>query len=81
MLTEILKDCEDMELSSEIVRKESDLRKEVPGVLDKIKKFVKTKDGAEWFAPQDEFLKDRELSLRKSDGRIYLFWLRILLSQ
>ncbi len=68
MLTEILKDCEDMGIRYDIVRKESDLRKEVPGVLEKVHKSLKEKDGATWFAPQDEFLKDRETVVKKTDG-------------
>ena len=68
MLEEILKDCIDMGIKYDIVRKESDLRKEVPDVLPKIKKFLKEKDGAQWFAPNDEFLKDRETVIKKSNG-------------
>lgn len=68
MLIEILKDCEDMGIKYDIVRKESDLRKEVPQVLEKVKKSLKEKDGALWFAPQDEFLKDRETVVKKTDG-------------
>jgi arginyl-tRNA synthetase len=73
MLTEILKDCEAMGIKFDKVRKESDLRKEVPQVLSKIKKALKEKDGAEWFAPADEFLKDRETVVKKSDGQFTYF--------
>jgi len=73
MLTEIIKDCEDMGIKYDVIRKESDLRKEVPQVLVKVKKFLKEKDGAEWFAPQDEFLKDRETVVKKSDGQFTYF--------
>jgi arginyl-tRNA synthetase len=73
MLTEILKDCEQMGIKFDKVRKESDLRKEVPQVLSKITKFLKEKDGAKWFAPQDEFLKDRETVVKKSDGQFTYF--------
>ena len=73
LLTEILKDCEDMGIKYDVVRKESDLRREVPEVLTKIEKFIKEKDGAEWFAPSDEFLKDRETVVRKSDGQYTYF--------
>src|ERR1035437_6649384 len=68
MLEEILKDCTGMGIKFDIVRKESDLRKEVPDVLGKLEKVIKKKDGARWFAPNDEFLKDRETVLVKSDG-------------
>jgi arginyl-tRNA synthetase len=73
MLAEILKDCEQMGIKFDKVRKESDLRKEVPQVLSKITKFLKEKDGAQWFAPQDEFLKDRETVVKKSDGQFTYF--------
>ncbi len=73
MLTEILKDCEAMGIKFDKVRKESDLRKEVSGALLKIKKALKEKDGAEWFAPNDEFLKDRETVVKKSDGQFTYF--------
>ncbi|MCL5435300.1 MAG: arginine--tRNA ligase [Patescibacteria group bacterium] len=73
ILEGILKDCEGMGIKFDIVRKESDLRKEVPEALAKIKKFIKEKDGAEWFAPADEFLKDRETVVKKSDGQYTYF--------
>ena len=73
MLVEILKDCEDMGIKYDIISKESDFRKKMPAVLEKIKQFLKTKDGAEWFAPADEFLKDRETVVKKSDGQFTYF--------
>jgi len=73
MLIEILKDCEAMGIKFDKVRKESDLRKEVPQVLAKIKPALKEKDGAKWFAPADEFLKDRETVVQKSDGQFTYF--------
>ena len=73
MLSEILKDCEAMGIKFDIVTKESDLKKDVPEALDKIKKFLKEKDGALWFAPSDEFLKDRETVVKKSDGEYTYF--------
>jgi arginyl-tRNA synthetase len=79
ILMEILKDCEDMGIKYDKIRKESDLRKEVPQVLPKIKKFFKEKEGALWFAPAsnaaspDEFLKDRETVIRKSNGQYTYF--------
>jgi arginyl-tRNA synthetase len=73
MLTEILKDCEAMGIKFDKVRKESDLRQEVPQILVKIKKALKEKDGAQWFAPADEFLKDRETVVKKSDGQFTYF--------
>ncbi|MCL6096349.1 MAG: arginine--tRNA ligase [Patescibacteria group bacterium] len=73
ILEEILKDCKDMGIKFDIVRKESDLRQEVPDALSKIQKFLKEKDGARWFAPADEFLKDRETVVKKSDGEFTYF--------
>ncbi len=73
MLEEILKDCEDMGIKYDIVRKESDLRHEVSKVLPKIKKYLKENEGALWFAPDDEFLKDRETVVKKSDGQYTYF--------
>jgi arginyl-tRNA synthetase len=57
-----------MGIKYQIVRKESDLRREVPQILEKVKKSLKEKDGALWFAPADEFLKDRETVVKKTDG-------------
>lgn len=42
-------------------------------VLGKIKKFLKEKEGALWFAPSDEFLKDRETVVIKSAGNYTYF--------
>jgi arginyl-tRNA synthetase len=68
LFEEIKKDCIAMGIKYDIFIKESDLRKEVPNALLKLKKFLKEKDGAEWFAPNDEFLKDRETVVKKSNG-------------
>ena len=75
MLLEILKDCEDMGIKFDLIRKESDLRKDAPEVIKELEKkgLVKEKDGALWFAPNDEFLKDRETVVKKSDGEYTYF--------
>lgn len=73
MLEEIIKDCKDMGIEFDKVTKESDLRKVVLATLDKIKKFLVEKDGALWFAPKDDFLKDRETVIKKSDGQFTYF--------
>ena len=79
MLTEILKDCKDMGISFDKITKESNLRKEVPVALEKIKKSLKENEGALWFAPAsnaalpDEFLKDRETVVKKTDGNYTYF--------
>lgn len=41
--------------------------------VEKLRKFTKEKDGALWFAPSDDFLKDRETVLVKSDGSYTYF--------
>ena len=73
MLLEILKDCKDMGISFDKIRKESDLRKEVESILPKITNSLKENEGALWFAPNDEFLKDRETVVRKSNGEFTYF--------
>jgi arginyl-tRNA synthetase len=73
MLEEILKDCQDMGIKFDKIRKESDLRREVSKSLDRIKKSLKENEGALWFAPNDEFLKDRETVVKKSDGQYTYF--------
>lgn len=73
MLSEILKDCKDMGISFDKIRKESDLRKEVESVLPKITNSLKENEGALWFAPNDEFLKDRETVIKKSNGEFTYF--------
>lgn len=73
LFEEIKKDCVAMGIKYDTFTKESDLRKEVPDALNKIKKFLKEKDGAVWFAPNDEFLKDRETVVKKSNGEYTYF--------
>lgn len=73
MLEEILKDCKQMGIKFDRVRNESDLKREVESVLPKINKYLKEKEGALWFAPNDEFLKDRETVVRKSNGEYTYF--------
>lgn len=73
MLTEILEDCKRMGINFDKITKESDLRLEVPQALDKLKPNLKENEGALWFAPNDEFLKDRETVVRKSNGEYTYF--------
>lgn len=73
MLEEILKDCQLMGIKFDKVTKESDLRHIVPEALEKIKKSLKENEGALWFAPNDEFLKDRETVVKKSNGQFTYF--------
>ena len=77
MLDETLADCEAMGIKFDKVYPESgfvtsgDTERAI-AELDK-KGFVKEKDGARWFAPNDEFLKDRETVVVKSDGSYTYF--------
>src|SRR3989344_211484 len=77
ILKEILKDCEDLGIKFDEVYPEGDFIKS--GRTNKIlaqlerKHFLREKDGAVWFAPSDEFLKDRETVVKKSDGSYTYF--------
>jgi arginyl-tRNA synthetase len=73
LFEEIKKDLKDMGITYDSYRKESELRLEIPKVLPKLQKYLKEKEGALWFAPNDEFLKDRETVVRKSDGEYTYF--------
>ena len=70
MYEEIMADCHAMGIKFDLVVHESELRKEAPRIIDILQKagVVKEKDGALWLAPNDEFLKDRETVIQKSDG-------------
>jgi len=73
MLTEILEDCRKMGINFDKITKESDLRLDIPQVLEKIKPSLKENEGALWFAPNDEFLKDRETVVKKSNAEYTYF--------
>jgi len=75
LLSEILADCKAMGIKFDKVYSESEFIKsgQTKKTLEKIKKFIKKKDGADWFAPSDEFLKDRETVVKKSDGSYTYF--------
>lgn len=73
MLVGIIKDCEAMGIKFDRVVKESNLRKQVAKFLPKLKSSLKEKDGALWFAPNDEFLKDRETVVKKTNGQYTYF--------
>lgn len=67
---EIMADCHSMGIKFDLVVHESELRKEAPQIIDQLKSkgVIKEKDGALWLAPNDEFLKDRETVVQKSDN-------------
>lgn len=80
---EILADAHSMGIKFDLVVHESDLRKQAPDILDKLQKagVVKEKEGALWLAPNDEFLKDRETVIQKSDGGYTYFTADIVYHQ
>ena len=75
MHEEILADAQDMGIKFDLVVHESKLREDAPQIIEQLRKagVVKEKDGALWLAPNDEFLKDRETVIQKSDGSYTYF--------
>ncbi len=77
MLAQIEEDCRDMGINFDVIYLESHFiadghTRAVLETLEK-KKMLKKKEGATWFAPNDEFLKDRETVVVKSDGSYTYF--------
>lgn len=71
MLDEILQDCQDLGIKFDKVYYESEFAKnQTDKVLKKLEKVgvLKEYQGAIWFAPTDEYLKDREAVIIKSNG-------------
>ncbi|MBI2599015.1 arginine--tRNA ligase, partial [Candidatus Curtissbacteria bacterium] len=77
LLSEILADCKAMGISFNQIYKESEFINsgQTKQGLDHLREkgFLKEKDGAIWFAANDEFLKDRETVVKKSDGNFTYF--------
>lgn len=75
LFLEAIKDCKAMGIEYDLVVHESELQKQVPPILEDLKKkgLVKEYDGAVWFAPNDDYLKDREAVIIKSDGSYTYF--------
>lgn len=71
----IMDDVKALGINFDLIVKESEFRTEAASMVDKLKEkgVVKEKEGALWFAPQDEYLKDRETVLVRSDGRYTYF--------
>lgn len=72
MLKEILKDLEQMGIKYDKIYQESEFAEgKTKEVLEKLRKkgFLKEKDGATWLATNDEFLKDREAVVIRSNGQ------------
>jgi len=70
----VLTDCKNMGIVFDKITQESEIVKKEDSknsILEKFKKenALKASEGAIWFAPSDEFLKDRECVLVKKDGK------------
>ncbi len=74
---EALKLCEQVGIKFDKIVSESEVRDSgwTTKALDILKEkgFLKENDGATWFAPSDDFLKDRESVVIKSDGEFDYF--------
>lgn len=70
LFEEIIKDCKAMGIEYDLIVHESDLQIQAPSVLKELegKGVLKKHEGALWFAPKSNFLKDREAVVVKSDG-------------
>lgn len=75
LLKEIMEDVEAMGIRFDQVFYESELQKNAQAVIDELDKkgVIKEQEGALWFAPNDEFLKDRETVVKKSNGEYTYF--------
>lgn len=75
LFEEIIKDCGDMGIKFDLIVHESDLQKDVPRILAGLDKkgLLKKYEGATWFAPKSEYLKDRDAVVVKSDGSYTYF--------
>ncbi len=72
LFEEIIADCRSMGISFDEIYHESEIQKELTAkVIAEIKSkgLTKEKDGALWFAPNDEFLEDKEAVIERSDSR------------
>ncbi len=73
LFAEIVSDCQEMGIGYDEFKSESSFQKE--GATKRVIAFLtqkgltKTKEGAVWFAPADEYLEDRESVLVRQDGR------------
>ncbi len=69
MYKDIMADIHAMGIKFDLVVKESELREQAPQIIKELRNagVIKEKDGALWLAPNDEFLKDRETVIQKSD--------------
>lgn len=72
---EIMADAKAMGIKFDLIVHESQLRQKASQVIDELKSkgVVTEKDEALWLAPHDDFLKDRETVIQKSDGNYTYF--------
>ena len=72
ILKQIIKDTKEMGVNYDKIYHESEFikSKQTENVLEDLKKkgFLRQNEGATWFAPNDQFLRDRECVVIKSDG-------------
>lgn len=75
MFKEIIQDCEIMGIKFDHIVHESDLQKKAPEILAELekKRLLKEYEGATWFAPKSEYLKDKDAVVIKSDGNYTYF--------
>lgn len=75
MFEEIINELQDMGIKYDYIVHESDLQKKLPQVLKLLDKkgLLKKHEGATWFASKNEFLKDRDAVVVKSDGSYTYF--------
>lgn len=77
MFSEIISDCAAIGIKFDKIYPESQFvtSGKTKKVIEKLNKngFVKEKGDAKWFGPSDQFLKDRECVLVKSDGKFTYF--------
>lgn len=83
LFEEIMEDVKKMGISFDSVTNESDLRQHADKVIKQLQDqgVIKEKDRALWLAPSDEFLKDRETVVQKSDGGYTYFTADIVYHQ
>lgn len=75
MLKEIIVDCQKIGIKFDKIYHESQLQKDLQKILKQFEKqkLLVKKDGAVWFAPRNEFLKERDAVVVKSDGLFTYF--------
>lgn len=75
MFSEIIKDCEKMGIKFDYIVHESELQKKAEEAISELNKkgLIKKYEGATWFAPNSEYLKDKDAVVVKSDGSYTYF--------